>query len=1047
MNTRLAFVLACLAPASLGQVTVDFFDLDDTIYFVPKLVNTGVSESEHFYLGLDLEPRMIEFADRQVYVGEDDSFGLELLAVSAAGGGSALFADWVPGPGSSAPRWLTEHGGALFAWGTPADPALALQSVRYLYVADGTVAGTGAVVDASSPGMPLGFTPEHAPRFLANDKVIARGKESNGDAHVYSIDLVAGSVERLSSAPTNVSGVHFPREICVDATGTFAVYFAVVGGAPTLMRTDGSAAGTVALRTFEQPNGTVFENGSWSESVGLLEWNGHIYLPGYAAPDGLGLWRTDGTSVGTTLVKAFNDNQSQAKHLDLERGARFGTGFVLHYVRQGDLIPEQEYFHEVWRSDGTSAGTNYWTGLNASSAWGRYVPFAGDLYFQYNGVLRSLLSPTSFTSLLPPEMLLDSLFAWNRNGYFVEGNRLWFATYDPVNGPTWSSMDAGGAIQVEVAAPASGRALWPDTLGRDAAGNTVFFAGYGAQGLALWRQAVGQVAPVFVEWARRITTPSSQPGGYVAFGPDAELFTARDLEATALPVRTPWVHRANGAVEELAPLRDPLAVASTFHVGLVGGTFAGYFIASEPAGGRELWRTDGTSAGTERVLDFTPGAADTVFGDLLVHGGKLYFVAHRTGRDPVGVAYLWAFDGAAFERLTTVPTKDALAAAGQHVVFSAESVGLGFEPWTTDGTVAGTALLVDLAPGAASSAPAMLTRVGGRVAFTADDGSAGRELWSTDGTASGTQQVVDLNPGAGSTKFNTLLDASTSGKETLIVHAGSYYLSDLAVGGAALMALPSGGVHSTPEPITQGGWLIFSSRDPVAFTYDLWRSDGTNVERLTTFDFTSNKTHFKDLTASASRVHVLAASPTLGVEPFDVLSGGQLVAETVVGYVGGFNAGATPYELVANGDRLYLSQFHPSLGYELMVLQLEGASVAELGSGSVGGAALQSTLPVLGSTVTVKLDGAPFVAPSFLIMSGPVSQPQWLGGVPDVVSWLDSATAHLLATFASPSATLQVTLPMSPALSGSLVHLQSWSFLNPTVAPQTSNGLRLRLGQ
>src|SRR5438132_961525 len=63
----------------------------------------------------------------------------------------------------------------------------------------------------------------------------------------------------------------------------------------------------------------------------------------------------------------------------------------------------------------------------------------------------------------------------------------------------------------------------------------------------------------------------------------------------------------------------------------VSGSFA-FFVAADAAHGRELWRTDGTTAGTQLVYDVNPGPADfntsvnsrTILGSA---GGYLYFSA------------------------------------------------------------------------------------------------------------------------------------------------------------------------------------------------------------------------------------------------------------------------------------------------------------------------------------------------------------------------------------------------------------------------------------
>ncbi len=52
------------------------------------------------------------------------------------------------------------------------------------------------------------------------------------------------------------------------------------------------------------------------------------------------------------------------------------------------------------------------------------------------------------------------------------------------------------------------------------------------------------------------------------------------------------------------------------------------FAASSPAGGRELWYSDGTEAGTQPLGDIAPGAADANPSDLVVSGQYLFLRAY-----------------------------------------------------------------------------------------------------------------------------------------------------------------------------------------------------------------------------------------------------------------------------------------------------------------------------------------------------------------------------------------------------------------------------------
>src|SRR5262249_1725539 len=139
-----------------------------------------------------------------------------------------------------------------------------------------------------------------------------------------------------------------------------------------------------------------------------------------------------------------------------------------------------------------------------------------------------------------------------------------------------------------------------------------------------------------------------------------------------------------------------------------------FFTADDVVFGRELWKSDGTAAGTVPVSGLGGSNLTNV-------NGTLFFTA----------------DG-----------------------------GNGTELWKSDGTTAGTTLVKDIYPGGAwsyvyqypqgywqytpySSWPANLTNVNGTLLFTASDGN-GRELWRSDGTAAGTVLVKDINPGSSS---------------------------------------------------------------------------------------------------------------------------------------------------------------------------------------------------------------------------------------------------------------------------------------------------------
>ena len=181
-----------------------------------------------------------------------------------------------------------------------------------------------------------------------------------------------------------------------------------------------------------------------------------------------------------------------------------------------------------------------------------------------------------------------------------------------------------------------------------------------------------------------------------------------------------------------------------------------FFTARDGTHGDELWRSDGTGAGTVLVKDINPVARDSYPSSLTGVGGRLFFAADdgAHGRE------LWASDGT---RVGTVLVKDinpdaasesgpsSLTGVAARLFFTADDGAHGAELWTSDGTRAGTVLVKDINPGTSDYGDydygPSLAGVGGRLFFTADDGIHGAELWTSDGTGAGTALVKDVNQG------------------------------------------------------------------------------------------------------------------------------------------------------------------------------------------------------------------------------------------------------------------------------------------------------------
>lgn len=165
----------------------------------------------------------------------------------------------------------------------------------------------------------------------------------------------------------------------------------------------------------------------------------------------------------------------------------------------------------------------------------------------------------------------------------------------------------------------------------------------------------------------------------------------------------------------------------------------------------ELWASDGTEAGTKKVL--LPGTlgSNPYVGMLrAVQGGVVFLTSGSSfGQEITRIDA--GTDAISVVDLSVGPTSGVnaptLPVVNGYVYFAGTQGQTGdYELWRSDGTPGGTTLVKDINAGAASSFQTYLTamaKIGNRVVFTADDGTGSR-LWGSDGTASGTTKLVDF---------------------------------------------------------------------------------------------------------------------------------------------------------------------------------------------------------------------------------------------------------------------------------------------------------------
>lgn len=266
-----------------------------------------------------------------------------------------------------------------------------------------------------------------------------------------------------------------------------------------------------------------------------------------------------------------------------------------------------------------------------------------------------------------------------------------------------------------------------------------------------------------------------------------------------------------------------------------------YFSHDDGVAGQELWRSDGTEAGTWRVRDICPGRCWANIQEIAVGGDRLFYSAE----DGVHGQELWLSDGTSGgTRLAADVTAGLwwsrptwITAFGDRVFFSANDGKHGYEPWVSDGTAAGTVSLGDLLPGANGSEPSGVLALGHRLLFFADDGVHGREPWITDGTPEGTELLVDLRPGEASSVAGQFTPAlfpqvvGFGGKAWFVADDGlrgrELWASDGTTSGTAISAdLAPGVADSGPGRLVSTAQRLYFDAEHPTMGQELFSTDG-----------------------------------------------------------------------------------------------------------------------------------------------------------------------------------------------------------------------------
>lgn len=538
----------------------------------------------------------------RIYFSAAQSDNRELWVSDGTLSGTAMVEDILPGSQSSDPRDFAEFGGQLFF-------SAKSESGRELWRSNGSSFNTFQVKDIYAGGE--GSAPELLRRigstlyFVANDGTTGRELWKTNGTSAGTL-LVKDAVPGLSSSI--VLGAS--RSNMANANGNllFTATAAAPGSPTRLWVSSGAAATTNMLSSIGRATG---DSVPLEANPGFVNMNGTIFFSSVSSA-GRDLWKTNGNSSGTVLVKQFTGAGIRTASLVNMAG-------VLYF-----MTDNPDHTVNLWKSNGTAAGTVL--------VKDNLVQPNSDGMIVVGNTLNWMNAFTHFwksDGTTEGTVLVSTLFSSPQSRIvFSIGSVVYFAAVDLGTGNELARFDIATRRMVRVKDISPGGSSSNPSKAVKVGTKYYFTANDGRLGSELWSTEGTEATTVLV----KDVTP----------GFDSSSITEMTaVGSTLFFANADGLWKSNGTAESTVRVLETVKGRPQNLVNVSGKLFFEAYAGLER--GRELWKSDGTTQGTLMVKDIQPGPAGSYPADLKNIGGRLYFSAYTSTQ---GIE-LWSSNGTA----------------------------------------------------------------------------------------------------------------------------------------------------------------------------------------------------------------------------------------------------------------------------------------------------------------------------------------------------------------------------------------------------------------